>query len=159
MTSHRLLAPLLVMSLAGIVAVYVLSANQVLWAAPDREPLHQLVPTQPPHTVGQATQLAATPTSTPSSTRAGASGIHDETTSRPLRENLGPSTSPQPFHTPVYGMLPSSSGSQGSPSPVGPASLKDSFARVFPVWCFWPVAGLILVVAGMDLRAKCRPKR
>jgi hypothetical protein len=143
-------------------------ASQAIWAAPAGGPAYQVLPTAPAVT-SRPTQpivtVPATPTASPTPTQSLAGG-EEAVTSAPAQA-APPFVPPITFRTPVYGFSSAftgeggaapSDGSTGVPPPErGQESrLQESFVKIFPIWCFWPIVGLILIVAGLDLRASSR---
>ncbi len=162
----------LLISWMSLMAVCLFCVNQAVWAAPIGQPLCQVLPTVPPHGTTVPTQTPATAMATATASpmptaeaQAGEEAITSPTTVAPAQS--GP---PISFRAPVYGVLSTSSGGQGA-APAdgsvgmrhsersGEAHLQDSFAKIFPVWCVWPIVGLILIAAGMDLRTRSHQKR
>ncbi len=142
--------------------------SQAIWAAPAGGPACQVLPTAPVVT-SRPTQpivaVPATPTASPTPTQSSAGG-EEAVTSAP-DQSAPPFVPPITFRTPVYGFSSASTGEGGAAPTDGSAGilppergeesrLQESFVKVFPIWCFWPIVGLILIVAGLDLRASSR---
>jgi len=156
----------LLISVMSLMAVCLFYVNQAIWAAPIYEQLQQVLPTVPPHGTAMPTQPQVTATASPT---AGAK-VGEEAVTSPITGVPTQSGPPISFRTPVYGVLSTSSDDQGAAPIDGSVEmrhserseesrLQDSFAKIFPVWCVWPIVGLILIAAGMDLRTKSRQKR
>lgn len=152
----------------SLIAVCLFYSNQAIWAAPAPVSLCQVLPTVPPHVTGMPTQPQATATA--SSTLTEGSEVGEEATAPPTTGVPAQFRPPISFRTPVYGISSTPPGDQGAASANGSvgtrhskrgeaARLQDSFAKIFPVWCVWPIVGLILIAAGMDLRTRSRQKR
>lgn len=158
---------LLVLSIS-LVAICLFGSNQAIWAEQVRVSLCQILPTVPPHGTATSTQPQVTATASPTST-AGAQ-VGEEAITSPTAVAPAQSGPPISFRTPVYGISSTSSGDQSAAPADGSvgmrhserseeAHLQDSFAKIFPVWCVWPIVGLILIAAGMDLRTRSHQKR
>lgn len=148
----------------SVVIACLFGATPAVWAAPMGGPADQLLPTPPPVT-GSPTQPAAIATPTASPTPMASSQDQEGIVGPMSPDESQPFVPPVTFRTPVYGVGPTGSaaakGALGDGYPADRHSerndeprLQDSFAKAFPVWCFWPIVGLILVVAGLDLRAR-----
>ena len=144
---------LLVLSLI-LAAIYLAYGGVAILAAPARDPAQQMLPTVPPRT-----PPAVTLTATPAPVPVEESNAADGASALPGIDQPARLVPPVTFRTPVYGG--SSSASVDWVAGPGPnhSNLRDSFVAIFPIWCLWPVAGLILVVAGLDLRGRSRRTR
>jgi len=138
----------------GLMVICLFWAHQAIWAAPSAVPRRQVLPTAPPlTTVSPALPMAtamASPTPSPTRVRG------EETITPAVTETSTPLARPMSFLTPVYGVSSPSAGDQSAARADDFVALKDDFAKIFPIWCFWPLVGLILLAAGMDLRARYR---
>lgn len=146
--------PLLQVILTGTCLLF---AAQVIWAAPARRPLCQALPTVPVHATARPPQSPIEPTIASSTVPSEESGGVDNSIVLPLDATPEKFVAPIPFRTPAHGDSSSLSKAQEAVR-ANTISVQESFARVFPVWCLPPMVGLILIVAGLDLRARSRER-
>lgn len=141
---------ILTVAALGLALACLFDASQAIWAAPEGGPACQLLPTAPPVT-SRPIWPAATATGTPVAppTPAESSKGREEAATPVPAEAVQPFVPPITFRTPVYGSVAMPQPERGEDS-----RLQESFVKVFPIWCFWPIVGLILIVAGLDLGAR-----